>query len=707
MDCVIEWQNGRPCLRINGERLPPVAYITYHPDAAQYAAFRRAGCRLFSFGAYAGDQGINSYSGIRPFSPGFWVGPNAYDFAAVDAVLEVILPPDERVYAIPRVYLDVPQWWERRYPAELCRDQRGEPLRQSFSSAKWRRDAAAALHALIAHIESSPFADRVIGYQVAAGGTEEWAYHRRFPEQLADYSAVAREAFADFLRQKYGSVEALSRGWGRPVTWETAAVPRPAARRYALGGVLRDLAREQDVIDYYTFHNEVIADSIRYLCRTVKERAPGCLAGAFYGYTAEIPNEDVGHHALHRLLAAPEIDFFASPHSYLDCRSPGIDWPFMAPVDSALLHGKLWFVENDTRTHRTTLLREQMPDSAPDNTMYDGGVWRGPQTPAQGLSLLQKAAARLLTHPVGTWWFDMWGGWFDDPAYYELFTQMQRWMNETPAAGFVPEVAVVVDETGFRQMGLDLPLVYRWLYHQRRELGFMGAPYRLFLAQDLEDPRFCPEMYKLILLVGLVRPEEDVRRGVRRLMGGDRTLVFASFTDVDAEDGGLSGMRCVYDPGQPPCQGQFEGTRFPSVPTAAPRFVDPVRGRVLATLADTAEPCVVQEEHGDWTAIVSLLPELPGGLLRRIATDSGVHLYGRSGDVVYAGGEFLGIHAVTAGEKRLYFPEAVSEVTDLLTGQPVCINGYFMDFSMETHQTRLFRVRKQDACGKEEKTYEL
>ena len=75
--------------------------------------------------------------------------------------------------------------------------------------------------------------------------------------------------------------------------------------------------------------------------------------------------------------------------------------------------------------------------------------------------------------------------------------------------------------------------------------------------------------------------------------------------------------------------------------------------------------------------------------------------------MVYAGGEFLGIHAVTAGEKRLYFPEAVSEVTDLLTGQPVRINGYFMDFSMETHQTRLFRVRKQDACGKEEKTYEL
>ena len=104
------------------------------------------------------------------------------------------------------------------------------------------------------------------------------------------------------------------------------------------------------MIDYYAFHNAVVADSIAYLCRAVKKQKPDCLAGAFYGYTAEIPNEDVGHHALHRLLTVPEIDFFASPHSYLDCRSPGIDWPFMVPVGSALLHGKLWFIENDVRT---------------------------------------------------------------------------------------------------------------------------------------------------------------------------------------------------------------------------------------------------------------------------------------------------------------------------------------------------------------------
>ena len=71
MNCVTDRKSGRPCLCVNGERLPPLAYITYRSDAAQYAAFRRAGCRLFGCGFYAGDRGINSFSGIRPRSSGF------------------------------------------------------------------------------------------------------------------------------------------------------------------------------------------------------------------------------------------------------------------------------------------------------------------------------------------------------------------------------------------------------------------------------------------------------------------------------------------------------------------------------------------------------------------------------------------------------------------------------------------------------------
>lgn len=76
-----------------------------------------------------------------------------------------------------------------------------------------------------------------------------------------------------------------------------------------------------------------------------------------------------------------------------------------------------------------------------------------------------------------------------------------------------------------------------------------------------------------------------------------------------------------------------------------------------------------------------------------------MHLYTRSGDIAYAGGGFLGIHAVSAGEKRLYFPKMPVRVTDLLTGTPMRVNGYFMDFSMEKQQTRLFRVVYEGEAG--------
>ena len=56
-------------------------------------------------------------------------------------------------------------------------------MRQSYASDKWREDALSAIYALIDHISSSQWDENVIGYQVAAGLTEEWQYHHTYPYQ--------------------------------------------------------------------------------------------------------------------------------------------------------------------------------------------------------------------------------------------------------------------------------------------------------------------------------------------------------------------------------------------------------------------------------------------------------------------------------------------------------------------------------------------
>jgi hypothetical protein len=59
-----------------------------------------------------------------------------------------------------------------------------------------------------------------------------------------------------------------------------------------------------------------------------------------------------------------------------------------------------------------------------------------------------------------------------------------------------------------------------------------------------------------------------------------------------------------------------------------------------------------------WSSVYSSVPVLPADLLRRIATNAGVHLYVESNDLIYATQGFLAIHAGEDGLKRLRLAKA-------------------------------------------------
>ena len=131
----------------------------------------------------------------------------------MDKDLEMITSHNKGAYIIPRVYLDCPQWWEKENKSELSLDAKGRPMRQSYASDKWREDALSAIYALIDHISSSQWDENVIGYQVAAGLTEEWQYHHTYPYQYLDYSNCNLKNFREWLRNKYESISDLNREW--------------------------------------------------------------------------------------------------------------------------------------------------------------------------------------------------------------------------------------------------------------------------------------------------------------------------------------------------------------------------------------------------------------------------------------------------------------------------------------------------------------
>lgn len=73
-----------------------------------------------------------------------------------------------------------------------------------------------------------------------------------------------------------------------------------------------------------------------------------------------------------------------------------------------------------------------------------------PETKELSLALLKKGIARVLTGRTGTWWFDMWGGWFDAPEYRELLQKAEGWIGDQSTGLMRAETAVLVDDRRLR-----------------------------------------------------------------------------------------------------------------------------------------------------------------------------------------------------------------------------------------------------------------
>lgn len=467
---------GVPTLYVNGAPLPAAAYMTYLTPYNRYDAFAHAGYNLFSMPVLFAGRWISAASGLTPFSKGIFDDRDKPDFSAFDADVRKILDACPDALIFPRVNVSMPLWWIEAHPD--CLDGTGE--RESFYADVWREDAAQMLRSLIAHIRASSYGAHIAGYQLAAGNTEEWFHF----DLNGGYSACAQQGFESFMH--------------------TYAPGSPAA--------LPDLSplkksgtyhRVKPLAQFLEYANMRIADCIACLAHTVKQETGGnVVVGAFYGYALEVSSPLHGTHALHLLLDNADIDFFCSPNSYLGIRDPDTDWSEMYAADSVRLHGKLCMQECDIRTHLTQPLPECAPEYDPDGLLR-APIWNGLADKRDSVAQMRKSFCRQLVKGNGFWWFDMWGGWYDDP---DLMREMQTYRQicaQSLAAGdrkSPAQFAVFVDETAFRHMtahGLR-----NTIPGQRAQLGWMGAPFDMY---DIHDFETVAARYKAVLFASCVK----------------------------------------------------------------------------------------------------------------------------------------------------------------------------------------------------------
>ena len=448
-----EIKNYKGALRIfiDGEILPPDAYITYFTEKNCYSDFTKAGYKLYSFPVFFSSKTLNENSQAPGFGRPIFDDVNNPDWKALDEDFYRILEACPDALIFPRVNVSLSETWERENPDELC-DEGMAPLhRPCFSSDKWAEETARLYALALDHIESSDYADHVVGYQFAAGNTEEWFPH----DMKGSIGKRSREKFAEYCSEK---------------------------------GI------EGTDADLFAFLSDIVAKRICDLATLTKEKVGrNKLVGTFYGYTFECNGRTTCHHSLDKVLDCPDIDFLCSPVSYAKDRTLGRDHGCMLPCDSLREHGKLYFAENDTRTHLTLV-------PYPDIPYFQNPVFK-PKRFDDTVEMLKLHYARALVHGYAHWWFDMWGGWYADETY---MGEMAEFLEISKAAaekemGSLASVAVFVDEKCFKHgKGGNLA------YNIRESLGKMGTPYDCYLASDYERVK---NRYRCVILIDPCRTE--------------------------------------------------------------------------------------------------------------------------------------------------------------------------------------------------------
>ena len=453
---------GTPALFVNGEPFPAAAYMTYLTEYNDYASFAGAGYRLFSVPALCAGRWINAAVDNPPFHRGIFDNKGSPDFSALDGSVRRVLSACPDAYIFPRLNLAAPLWWIEENPSQTD----GTGKRESLFSDVYRQTATDMLRQVIRHIESSDYASRIAGYQLAGGNTEEW-FHFDLNGGLCE-NAIP---FFDAFLKKTAPEEKRS---GLPDT-----SPLSGGGPYHQDGYLSR---------YLSFANRAVAELICHLCGVAQEETDGRLAvGTFYGYSLEVSSPLWGTHSLKTLLDCPDVDFICSPNSYIGVRAPDADWTEMYPADSVRLRGKLCFQECDVRTHLTRPLYEAASEYDPEKR-FTAPVWQGLKSREDAVSMIRKSFARQLIKGNGFWWFDMWGGWYRDEKLMKELAAMQEIYAGSlkgPERKYKAGLAVFADEDAFALM-TDCPL--RSAVHAQRDaLGRFGAPYDIFDVCDFDD----------------------------------------------------------------------------------------------------------------------------------------------------------------------------------------------------------------------------
>ena len=593
-----------------------VCYRSFWPELDTTAKFGAMGIDTRCFFAA---NAINSAGFEYCKYPPIWQGIKKYDFAAYDKQVDDLLGANPRARFICMIDLNTPYWLTRKFAYDSF-----DAISHAASDPQWLKLTTDWMLDFIAYSEKK-YGGKIDAYVLSGGGTSEWyEYDRGKSSRVKD---AAWRAWCKKNGFKFGE-----------------DVPSESAlAKASFENVIYDPATESDKIQYWRFHNGVIADAILHFAHAARAKiGKEKEIGVFFGYYMVSDSKLVsfGHLDYERVFASPDLDFVISPGTYNDRMIGGGSGPQLV-LGTAQRYGKRYLHEIDHRTH----------------TAGGGNSWKNQAEDEAGLK--REAAFALVNH-TSLWWFDMWGGWYREPATQRLIGQLKKvsdaYVNDRSPS--VAEALLVADPQSAYYLNEKMPHASAMAHRFRDKLNRTGAPFDTCSFDDLAVIDLL--RYKAVFLPAtlLITPER-AELLKRRVLTGNRTVVWCYAAGI-----------CDGKTLEPARVRQWTGSDYKTV---GPAFV----------------------AMGGWTSVYAyeyktMTPEAVKEILRK----AGVHLYTDGPEPVYANQRLLAIHTKDGGEKVVSLPQTCKRVVDVLKGTTVAENAKTFTYRFKTPDTALFELVK-------------
>ena len=643
---------GKQSTRMPG--LPRIAYRSFWPQERYNRQFADAGVKLVFI------YPSNTICSLNvPYSnyPQIWTGPGEYNWKSLDDHIGDVLKWNPAAKLMVMIDLNTPAWWVRSHGGDkdflrLAEEKPGAKkmphravgaggadsfchLAEVSLRDDYKRDATEYMRAFLDYTESK-YKDKIVTYQLSAGGTCEW-----YDWQRGKPGPLKHAAFAKWM--------------GRP------GLEVPEDREQTAHGLFYDPVKDADKIAYWKFHNGVIADVMLEFAAEAKEiirdRVP---LGTFHGYLMELAEHRLlfeGHLAFDRTFQSPLLGYNTEPADYRNRRGGGTGG-FLYCIDSLFANGKGSWHEVDHITH---VLADGKINDRPIP-----GHSQAFQTEAETIGGLRREFAMAMIHGSHLWWFDMFGGWFDDPVIMTNMKKMiaisERFADTGPGRA---EVAVLADADSMYYVDGHSPLSGKILRDLQFAMFGAGVPWRCYSFADL--PKLDMSPFKVVILPNLFVVTPKKRKLLQeKLFRDDKTIVLTFAPGI------ITG-------------GKYDPANIEKLADVKVADVD---------LESRPQEAIHRQRDG-WTSVFLTRPEMTSSLLRGIFHRAGVHIYLDAGDPFYANDELIALHSGEGGPRTFRLPEPRT-VTELFEDRPVS-DVPVLEFT-ETFQpmeTRLYWLEKE------------